>query len=104
MSISAQRSFDAGEPGATVVPGQLRVIKRNGQVVPYTDDKIAVAMTKAFWPLKAALQRPPAGCTKPWKNSPSRSAPPSAAEEPPVVRDIPHLRNEREKAPFLRQF
>ena len=29
-------------------PGQLRVIKRNGTVVPYTDDKIAVAMTKAF--------------------------------------------------------
>jgi ribonucleoside-diphosphate reductase alpha chain len=29
-------------------PGQLRVIKRNGQVVPYTDDKISVAMTKAF--------------------------------------------------------
>jgi len=29
-------------------PGQLKVIKRNGTVVPYTDDKIAVAMTKAF--------------------------------------------------------
>lgn len=29
-------------------PGQLRVIKRNGTVVPYTVDKIAVAMTKAF--------------------------------------------------------
>src|SRR5690606_31225784 len=29
-------------------PGQLRVIKRNGTVVPYTDDKIAVAVTKAF--------------------------------------------------------
>jgi ribonucleoside-diphosphate reductase alpha chain len=29
-------------------PGQLRVIKRNGTVVPYTDDKIALAMTKAF--------------------------------------------------------
>lgn len=29
-------------------PGQLRVIKRNGTVVPYTDDKIAVAITKAF--------------------------------------------------------
>ena len=26
-------------------PGQLKVIKRNGTVVPYTDDKIAVAMT-----------------------------------------------------------
>ena len=29
-------------------PGELRVIKRNGTVVPYTDDKIAVAVTKAF--------------------------------------------------------
>ncbi|AYN94350.1 MULTISPECIES: ribonucleoside-diphosphate reductase subunit alpha [Pseudomonas] len=29
-------------------PGQLRVIKRNGTVVPYTDDKITVAITKAF--------------------------------------------------------
>jgi len=29
-------------------PGLLKVIKRNGTVVSYTDDKIAVAMTKAF--------------------------------------------------------
>ena len=29
-------------------PGKLRVIKRNGTVVPYTDDKIAIAVTKAF--------------------------------------------------------
>ncbi len=33
---------------AATAPGQLRVIKRNGTVVPYTDDKIAVAITKAF--------------------------------------------------------
>jgi len=33
---------------AATAPGQLRVIKRNGTVVPYTDDKISVAMTKAF--------------------------------------------------------
>ncbi|MDA1075070.1 MAG: ribonucleoside-diphosphate reductase subunit alpha [Proteobacteria bacterium] len=33
---------------AVTAPGQLRVIKRNGKPVPYTDDKIAVAMTKAF--------------------------------------------------------
>ncbi len=33
---------------AATAPGQLRVIKRNGTVVPYTDDKIAVALTKAF--------------------------------------------------------
>lgn len=29
-------------------PGQLKIIKRNGTVVPYTGDKIAVALTKAF--------------------------------------------------------
>ncbi len=29
-------------------PGQLKIIKRNGTVAPYTDDKIAVALTKAF--------------------------------------------------------
>ncbi len=33
---------------ATVIPGQLRVIKRNGGVVPYDSDKIAVAISKAF--------------------------------------------------------
>ncbi|MCL7462062.1 ribonucleoside-diphosphate reductase subunit alpha [Pseudomonas sp. NW5] len=38
---------EAGELVATA-PGQLRVIKRNGTVVPYSDDKITVAMTKAF--------------------------------------------------------
>ncbi|MFP5429212.1 MAG: ATP cone domain-containing protein, partial [Gammaproteobacteria bacterium] len=29
-------------------PGTLRLIKRNGSVVPYDDSKIAVAITKAF--------------------------------------------------------
>lgn len=29
-------------------PGQLRVIRRNGKVVPYDPSKIAIAMTKAF--------------------------------------------------------
>lgn len=29
-------------------PGQLRVIRRNGKVVPYEDSKIKVAVTKAF--------------------------------------------------------
>ncbi|WP_086934725.1 ribonucleoside-diphosphate reductase subunit alpha [Agarilytica rhodophyticola] len=33
---------------AATAPGQLRVIKRNGKVVPYDDDKINIAMTKAF--------------------------------------------------------
>jgi len=33
---------------AATAPGQIRVIKRNGKVVPYTSDKISVALTKAF--------------------------------------------------------
>lgn len=41
-----------GETSSTAVnataPGQVRVIKRNGTVVPYEDSKIAVAITKAF--------------------------------------------------------
>ena len=35
-------------PIAATAPGQVRVIKRNGAVVPYTDEKIEIAMTKAF--------------------------------------------------------
>lgn len=33
---------------SATAPGKIRVIKRNGTVVPYSDDKIAVAVTKAF--------------------------------------------------------
>ncbi|MDO8342714.1 MAG: ATP cone domain-containing protein, partial [Cellvibrio sp.] len=33
---------------AATAPGQLRVIKRNGTVVPFDASKIAIAMTKAF--------------------------------------------------------
>ena len=38
----------ASQDLTATAPGQLRVIKRNGTVVPYTDDKITVAITKAF--------------------------------------------------------
>jgi ribonucleoside-diphosphate reductase alpha chain len=31
-----------------VLPGELRVIRRNGKMTPYDDNKITVAMTKAF--------------------------------------------------------
>ena len=37
----------SGEISATA-PGQLRVIKRNGTVVPFEASKISVAITKAF--------------------------------------------------------
>ncbi len=33
---------------SATAPGQVRVIKRNGTVVPYDDSKISVAITKAF--------------------------------------------------------
>ncbi len=44
----APQAADAGQELNATAPGQLRVIKRNGTVVPYTDDKITVAITKAF--------------------------------------------------------
>ncbi|PAU62081.1 ribonucleoside-diphosphate reductase subunit alpha [Pseudomonas indica] len=44
----APQAADSNLDLAATAPGQLRVIKRNGTVVPYTDDKITVAITKAF--------------------------------------------------------
>lgn len=43
-SVSATTSSTV----AATAPGQIRVIKRNGKVVPYDGDKIAIAITKAF--------------------------------------------------------
>ncbi|WP_162983755.1 hypothetical protein, partial [Pseudomonas aeruginosa] len=37
---SAPQAADSSQDLAATAPGQLRVIKRNGTVVPYTDDKI----------------------------------------------------------------
>ncbi|WP_426111930.1 ribonucleoside-diphosphate reductase subunit alpha [Pseudomonas sp. DSP3-2-2] len=44
----APQSGQSQQDLSATAPGQLRVIKRNGTVVPYTDDKITVAITKAF--------------------------------------------------------
>lgn len=44
----APQAAESSQDLAATAPGQLRVIKRNGTVVPYTDDKITVAITKAF--------------------------------------------------------
>ena len=44
----APQAAESAQDLAATAPGQLRVIKRNGTVVPYTDDKITVAITKAF--------------------------------------------------------
>ncbi len=45
---NAPQATDDNQSLNATAPGQLRVIKRNGTVVPYTDDKITVAITKAF--------------------------------------------------------
>ncbi len=47
-SSAAHTRDTQASPVTATAPGQIRVIKRNGTVVPYTDDKIAVAITKAF--------------------------------------------------------
>ena len=51
MVTSQQDNNEAISVQATVnttSPGQIRVIKRNGSVVAYQDDKISIAITKAF--------------------------------------------------------
>ena len=45
QNITKQQSISDIE---TTAPGKLRVIKRNGKVVAFEDDKIKVAITKAF--------------------------------------------------------
>ncbi len=47
-SMSATPSVTLSPSVAATAPGHLKVIKRAGEVVPYNDDKIAIAMTKAF--------------------------------------------------------
>ncbi len=42
------RPATAASTLTATAPGQLRIIKRNGTVVPFTADKITVAITKAF--------------------------------------------------------
>ncbi|GAB3384360.1 ribonucleoside-diphosphate reductase subunit alpha [Azotobacter armeniacus] len=48
QSPGAPQAAESTPDLAATAPGQLRVIKRNGTVVAYTDDKITVAITKAF--------------------------------------------------------
>ena len=42
----AQKTQEQEKPA--IAPGQMRVIKRNGSVVSYDAEKIAIAITKAF--------------------------------------------------------
>ena len=46
-TIDVQQQVETNEIEATA-PGKLRVIKRNGKVVAFEEDKIKVAITKAF--------------------------------------------------------
>ena len=58
MHTDVQTAVDPASPAATAsnepatlsatAPGQLRVIKRNGSVVSYSESKISVAITKAY--------------------------------------------------------
>ena len=43
-----QREQIAQQETTAITPGKLRVIKRNGSVVPYNEEKISIAITKAF--------------------------------------------------------
>ena len=45
---STQQPQVANEELVLTAPGKLRVIKRNGKVVAFEEDKIKVAVTKAF--------------------------------------------------------
>ncbi|MCC6296440.1 MAG: ribonucleoside-diphosphate reductase subunit alpha, partial [Pseudomonadales bacterium] len=47
VATAPQRPLSSSSIAATA-PGQMKVIKRNGTVVPYDESKIAIAITKAF--------------------------------------------------------
>jgi ribonucleoside-diphosphate reductase alpha chain len=47
-SPTTQHDIQGNQNLTATAPGQLRIIKRNGTVVPFDASKIAIAMTKAF--------------------------------------------------------
>ena len=47
-STSTTTAMSTATPIEATAPGTLKVIKRNGQVVPFDNSKISVAITKAF--------------------------------------------------------
>ena len=46
-------------------PSSYQIIRRNGAVVSFEPNKIAVALMKAFWPFTARKARPRPACAKP---------------------------------------
>ena len=45
---TTRKEHKSEEEKPAIAPGQMRVIKRNGSVVSYDAEKIAIAITKAF--------------------------------------------------------
>ena len=43
-----KKEINIEEENLAIAPGKMRVIKRNGSVVSYEAEKIAIAITKAF--------------------------------------------------------
>jgi len=73
---------------ASTAPGQLRVIKRNGKVVSYDDDKITVAISKAFLAVEGGTAAASSRIHDVVARRPSKSVPPSNAVCPPAARSI----------------
>ena len=63
MGQPSQAPQQAAAPHALA---NYQIIRRNGAVVPFEPNKIAVALMKAFWPCMAprALRRP--ACARWW--------------------------------------
>lgn len=49
---------------AAAMPGQVRVIRRNGKLTTYDPSKVQVAMTKAFLAVEGVAPRPPHASTR----------------------------------------
>ena len=68
VGMAPAEKVTAAEEAAVIgaAPGQMRVIKRNGAVVPYDQSKISIAITKAYL---AVEHRPRGrrGFTSPWR-------------------------------------
>ena len=58
---TTRKEDKSGEKKPAIAPGQMRVIKRNGSVVSYDAEKIAIAITKAFLAVEGGQQPRPLG-------------------------------------------
>ena len=67
-------------------PGQIRVIKRNGTVVPYDESKIAVAITKAFLAVEGGTAAASSRIRELIARNAEQSPQPSSAACPPAAR------------------